>query len=714
MSAAFLPPNSASVSTAPAVIWRFGDFEFQPAQDVLLYVPDGTTSKLEPKVAELLLLFLQQPGEVLSQDFLQQQLWPHLVVEQNSLYQLLTKLRKLLDDASRQPRYIKTIPKKGYCFIAAVMMAEPAAPETSVLTIAPIFTAPATPRRWQLSAWPRWQLYGSALVLLAAIAGFRAVASFGTDKPAAPPQYEVRDVSYALGTEFDVDAHPVADLLAYIKDVYSLEITDKAGQVLYQQRFDERIVKPAWHDSQKLLTFWHFREDSCELQIRSATGAVSHIADPVACLQAQKPVWQSAEELVLVLQQKQQQQKKWLAYLYRTATREWVPVPVPLQPGQQLVSAVKGWQGEVFYLLKDAQHQSLLIDISGQVKLRWPYPVWLIAFDPTQGVMVTNDNAKHTALLAKAPDGRSYPVFSTAQGLFTSLGIDQRGRLFTGLEAWQVDIRDKDNLPVFSTSSIDYLPVSNSLGETAFMSRRSGVCEVYLHSQGRVQQLSQYQGYDFVNFLEWRPDLSMLLSNRDQDIVLYDRQNTLLQFASQAQSTLLNLGWVDNERLFSFDGQTVRLYNLQGRLLQQQALAADNVYFDSTQQRWLVHRDLAWYQTAGAVIDSGQLQLLQQLQPQQSHQMQNIRIRGNQLYWQSDWSKHDYIWRLALGDAQSGAKSDAQHGGPDNAAEAVQLVKSGNLIWHFDVTPYGDLTIAQMDAMQGDIKMLKPVAATPQ
>lgn len=713
MSAAFLPPTSASVSTAPAVIWRFADFEFQPAQDLLLYVPDGTTSKLEPKVAELLLLFLQQPGEVLSQDLLQQSLWPNLVVEQNSLYQLLTKLRKLLNDASRQPRYIRTIPKKGYCFIApvtttALTAASPAISAAPDLTTAPVTTIT---RRWQLSAWPRWQLYGSALVLLAAIAGFRAVASFGTDKPAASPQYEVQEVSYALGTEFDVDAHPVADLLAYIKDVYSLEISDKAGKVLYQQRFDERIVKPAWHDSQKLLAFWHFREDSCELQIRSATGAVSHIADPVACLQVQKPVWQqsvtnAAEELVLVLQQKQQQQKQWLAYLYRTATREWVPIPVPLQPGQQLVSAVKGWQGEVFYLLKDAQHQSLLIDISGQVKLRWSYPVWLIAFDPTQGVMVTNDNAKHTSLLAKAPDGRQYTVFNTAQGLFTSLGIDQRGRLFTGLEAWQVDIRDKDNLPVFSTSSIDYLPVSNSLGETAFMSRRSGVCEVYLHSQGRVQQLSQYQGYDFVNFLEWRPDLSMLLSNRDQDIVLYDRQNTLLQFASQAQSTLLNLGWVDNERLFSFDGKTLRLYNLQGRLLRQQALPADNVYFDTAQQRWLVHRNLGWYQTRSADMDGEKLQLLQQLQPQQAHQMQNIRIRSNQLYWQSDWSKHDYIWRLALTDMESGS----QH----QAAEAVQLVKSGNLIWHFDVTPYGDLTIAQMDAMQGDIKMLKPVATTPQ
>jgi DNA-binding winged helix-turn-helix (wHTH) protein len=689
-----MQPATAPTTTDAPIVWRFGHFEFRPAQDLLRQLPDGAASKLEPKVAELLRLFVQQPGVVLSQELLQQSLWPNLVVEQNSLYQLLTKLRKLLNDASRQPHYIRTVPKKGYCFIAEVVMSADM-PATGAEPLPTLDVG-----RWSLTAWPRWQLYAAALLLLAGVAGFRAVASFGSNQPVAAPQYEVQDVSYALGTEFDVDAHPEADLLAYIKDVYNLEISDKQGQVLYQQSFTERIVKPAWHDTQPLLAFWHFREDSCELQIRSATGAVSHIAEPVACLQAEKPVWQSAEELVLVLQQKQQQQHRRQAYLYRTATREWVPIPLPLQPDQQLVSAVKGWQGEVFYLVKDAQHQSLLLDISGQVKLRWPYPVWLIAFDPSQSVMVTNDNAKHTALLARAPDGRSYPVFTTAQGLFTSLGIDNRGVLYTGLEAWQVDIRDKDNLPIFSTSSIDYLPVSNRLGETAFMSRRSGVCEVYLHSQGRILQLSQYQGYDFVNFLEWRPDLSMLASNRDLDIVLYDRKNTLLQFASQAQTPLLNLGWVDNDRLFSFDGSMLRLYNLQGRVLQQQPLRADNLYFDAQQQRWLVHQQQGWYQFPAQELATPRPELLQALQPQQSHQMQNIRIRGNQLYWQSAWSKHDYIWRLTLDDTKQAEP------------QSVQLLKSGNLIWHFDVTPYGDLTIAQMDAVEGDIKRLKPVAAT--
>lgn len=681
-------PNASDVGR-----YLFGDFCFEPARDVLVHRQHGTEHKLEPKVAELLCLLLQHAGQVVEQDRLQQSLWPNLVVEQNSLYQLLTKLRRLLDDSTRQPTYIKTVPKKGYCWIAAVQREHASAPTLPVTPTQPsIPPSPSSGLRDRWQRLTRWHQVAMLSLLLIAMLGLRAVASFQDDEPPIAPVYQVSDVSYALGIEYAVDAHPSQNLLAYVKDIQRLEISDKQGQVLFYQQFANRIATPAWHPTQPQLAFWHYREDSCELRVVSAQGAVSHIATPHPCDEAKKPVWQSDEELVLVLKQQQTRQ----AYLYRLGTKEWVAIPLPLRGDQRLVTAVRGWQGNVYYLVTDAQHNSQLIDLAGTVQLTWPYPVWLIAFDASQGAMITNDNAKHAALLAKRADGSSYSVFTTAQGLFTSVSADATGTLYAGLEAWEVDIRDKDNLPIFSTTSIDYLPVSNPLGETAFMSRRSGVCEVYLHSQNRISQLSHYQGYDYVNFLEWRPDLSMLLSNRDHDLVLYDRHSTLLQFPSQTQRALQNIGWVDNDTLFSFDGQTLRLYNLQGRVVQQHELAADNLYFDGQAQRWLVHQRQAWYQFAHSALAQPwpaipALTLVVQLTAEQSHHMQNIRIRGNTLYWQSDWSKHDLIWQMPL-----------------DYPNHLSLLKSGNLIWHFDVTPHHELTIAQMDAMQGDIKRLQP------
>lgn len=705
---------------ATVVYYQFAGFQFDPERDELCLLPAAEPVKLEPvklepKVAQLLGCFLSQPQQVLSQEYLQQQLWPDTIVEQNSLYQLLTKLRRLLNDPSRQPRFIRTVPKKGYSWLAPVSVThvnaaqasaaklcnsaqQPASAPTDTtasqttpipaLLIDQQGTPPVKPLR-QLVRRHWW-----ALALPAVILGFSAVASFQRDQQSVPRQYQVQDISYALGLEFEADAHPRDNLLVYIKDIFTLQITDKQGQPLYQQRFASRIAKPAWHESQKMLAFWRYQGDSCELQVMSAQGAVSHIATPVKCQDVQKPLWISAEELILSVRQGQQYQP----YLYRLSTREWVPVPLPKRADLQYYSAIKAWGGQVYYLMRDPSYRSQLIDLKGNTQMQWPYPIWLLAYDATTDTLLSNDYDKRSALVAWQQDGKRYNVFQTAQGLFTSLSIDQQGDIYSTVESWQVNIRDKHNQPLFSTSSIDYLPVSNPLGETAFMSRRSGVCEVYLHSENQVLQLSHAQSYSYVNFLEWRPDWSMLLSNRDNDLVLYDRQNTLLQFASGASGPLRSLGWLDNQTVFAFDGDSVRLYNLQGRQLSEQRLQADNLTFDHSRQRWLLRRAQAWYQLPAVALSQPAATqtptLLLSLQPEQAHNMHNIRIRGDQLYWQSDWSKQDFIWSMPL------------QGKP-----AVSLRTSGQLIWHFDVTPFQELTIAKMEATEGDIKKLSLVSA---
>ncbi len=78
--------------------------------------PQGT-EHLEPKVMELLLLLAAQPGRVWSRDDIMQQLWPGLVVGEDTLARAVFKLRKSLGDDAKAPRYIETLPKRGYRWI---------------------------------------------------------------------------------------------------------------------------------------------------------------------------------------------------------------------------------------------------------------------------------------------------------------------------------------------------------------------------------------------------------------------------------------------------------------------------------------------------------------------------------------------------------------------------------------------------------------------
>ena len=100
--------------------FRFAEFEFNAAKDELCLWQTGQIEKLEPQVSQLLAMLINNAQQVISKEHIQTALWPNTIVEQNSLYQLLTKLRKLLNDSSRSPKFIKTVPKKGYCFIAEV------------------------------------------------------------------------------------------------------------------------------------------------------------------------------------------------------------------------------------------------------------------------------------------------------------------------------------------------------------------------------------------------------------------------------------------------------------------------------------------------------------------------------------------------------------------------------------------------------------------
>ncbi len=649
------------------LVYCFGDFEFEPEKDELRNEHHSLCEKLEPQVAQLLTLFVENQGTVITKEAIQQTLWPKAIVEQNSLYQLLTKLRKLLNDSSRNPTFIKTLPKKGYSFIHPVSIQTSIQPEVSVKSTQKL----RSPLLWLVPA---------------IIICFSAIAFFNTDKKSLPiPEYDVHDVSYELGLETDIDVHINENLMAYVKDIYSLHIATKQGDVFYKLASKYRVAMPAWQEKNRLLAYWQYREDQCELFIISPQGAISHQAPPIACESALKPVWKNPDEIVVSVKQKGQL----IPYLYRLGTQVLTQVPV-VQPTQsEYKGAVKAWQGHTYYLFNHADHTSSLIELDGTVAMSWPFPVWLIGYNPKTQAIISNDQSQRHRIIATHRDSQSYEVLSTANGLFTNLSVDNQGDIYTSIESWQVNIRDKDNLPIFSTSSIDYLPVSNALGETAFMSRRSGVCEVYLHADDQITRLSFHKGYEFVKFLEWRPDLSMLLSNRDMDIAIYDRQQLILQFTSSLDNTIKNLGWYDNHTIFAFDGSEVQFYDLQGRITGSHPLKAQFIYFDTSNNSWLVLKDNVLYQQAS--FDSVPV-AKQTLTAQQSNLLHNVRIKNNSLYWQSAWSKQDHIWRLKL---TQGAD--------------VELVKKGNLIWHFDISPYEELTIAKMEAIEGDIKRISPM-----
>jgi TolB-like protein/class 3 adenylate cyclase len=85
--------------------------------------------KLEPKVMDLLVYMSKRPGEVLTRDDMEENVWQGMVIGYDALTNAIIKLRKAFDDNARDPSIIETLPKKGYRLIAE--LSYPAAPEDS-------------------------------------------------------------------------------------------------------------------------------------------------------------------------------------------------------------------------------------------------------------------------------------------------------------------------------------------------------------------------------------------------------------------------------------------------------------------------------------------------------------------------------------------------------------------------------------------------------
>jgi TolB-like protein len=81
----------------------------------------------------LLVCLAERAGEVVSIDELLDQVWSEVVVSQDSVYQAVTSLRRVLGDDAKQPTYIETVPRLGYRMVAKVSpwLDEPSAPTES-------------------------------------------------------------------------------------------------------------------------------------------------------------------------------------------------------------------------------------------------------------------------------------------------------------------------------------------------------------------------------------------------------------------------------------------------------------------------------------------------------------------------------------------------------------------------------------------------------
>ena len=101
--------------------YRFGSFEFDPQTGELR--KQGLRIRLEGQPVAILTLLLERPNEVVTREELQKRLWPGdtFVDFEQSLNAAVRRLRLALDDSADSPRYVETLTRRGYRWVAPVL-----------------------------------------------------------------------------------------------------------------------------------------------------------------------------------------------------------------------------------------------------------------------------------------------------------------------------------------------------------------------------------------------------------------------------------------------------------------------------------------------------------------------------------------------------------------------------------------------------------------
>ena len=99
-------------------VFRFGDIEARESE--FAFTRAGETVKVEPTAFRVLLYLLRNPGRLVTKDEIMAAVWHDTAVSDNSLTRSVATLRRVLDDNSREPRYIATVQTLGYRFLLPV------------------------------------------------------------------------------------------------------------------------------------------------------------------------------------------------------------------------------------------------------------------------------------------------------------------------------------------------------------------------------------------------------------------------------------------------------------------------------------------------------------------------------------------------------------------------------------------------------------------
>jgi Tol biopolymer transport system component/DNA-binding winged helix-turn-helix (wHTH) protein len=300
---------------------RFGPFEADLRTGELR--KDSVKLKFSGRPFQVLAILLERPGEVVTREELQKRLWPDTFVDvERNLNTAVNKIREVLGDSAESPRFVETLPRRGYRFIGELEMpVQPVAPETAV-------EPQRRPRQSQL----RWKI-GAAVIAIAVIALVALFAYRWRRQPTPEEQAVLNSVPFtalpgrALEPAFSPDGSRIAFMwsAAPQKEDFDLYVKLLGSETLLRlTQHPSEFVSPAWSPDGTRIAFHRRAADSGIFVVPALGGpeqklrSTRHLADSIS--------W-SPDGRLIAFEDVPPNEEHFQIYLLSMETLEASPIP---------------------------------------------------------------------------------------------------------------------------------------------------------------------------------------------------------------------------------------------------------------------------------------------------------------------------------------------------------------------------------------------------
>jgi len=270
-------------------IARFGTYEVDLAAGQLRKA--GLRIKLQDRPFQILAVLLERPGEVITREELQQRLWPAdtFVDFEHGVNTAITKLRQALSDEADHPRYIETLPRRGYRFLPPVTFGGTRSANGSAKPDLAKGGSLSLPGARPAAHWQLRSVLGMAVLVF--LCGLGSASWFFLSRPSTRPSWsEVRIAPLnGLPHERDVAFSPDGSQVAFVWSgepservhIYVSQIGAGSPRRLTTSPWWE--VAPIWSPDGRYLAFMRFSTDPqvSGIYIASALGGSERKVLPV-------------------------------------------------------------------------------------------------------------------------------------------------------------------------------------------------------------------------------------------------------------------------------------------------------------------------------------------------------------------------------------------------------------------------------------------------